>query len=239
LADRPFYSSPLFWLPVVGLLAAIGLFLLAEAGFFHSFASLRIVLDNSEVLRKKFLHAGRLAPLLFVGLQMLQILFAPMPGEATGLLGGYLFGFWQGFILSTIGLALGSWLAFIIGRFFGDLIGERLRRTEAYAQFDGLVHKGDFVIPFLLFLIPGFPKDMLSYILGLSRMPLPVFMFISAVGRIPGTMLLSIQGTNVYQRNFGQFVLVSLLALLIFGPTYYFRKRLLRHFDQAKKGNGK
>ncbi|MEJ2689252.1 MAG: TVP38/TMEM64 family protein [Deltaproteobacteria bacterium] len=239
MADRPFYSSPILWLFVVCLLAVCGLFLLTETGFLHFFASLHVVLDNGEILRDKFLYAGRLAPVLFVGLQMLQILFAPIPGEATGLLGGYLFGFWQGFFLSTIGLALGSWLAFIIGRFFGDLVGERLRRTEAYTQFDGLVHKGDFVIPFLLFLIPGFPKDILSYILGLSRMPLPVFMFISAVGRIPGTLLLSIQGANVYQRNFEQFVLVSLLALLIFAPTYYFRKRLLRHFDQTKKENGK
>jgi len=222
---------------VVCLFAVLGLFLLVEAGVLHSLASLHVVLDDGEILRKKFLHAGRFAPLFFVGLQMLQILFAPMPGEATGLLGGYLFGFWQGFFLSTVGLALGSWLAFIIGRFFGGLIGERLRRTEAYGQFDGLVHKGDYVIPFLLFLIPGFPKDMLSYILGLSRMPLPVFMFISAIGRIPGTLLLSIQGANVYQRNFEQFMVVSLLALFIFGPTYYFRKRLLRRFDKEKKGN--
>lgn len=232
VSRRPL-ASPLFWLIAVCILAAIGLFLLVDSGIFHSYASLRVVLDNGEVLRRKFLHAGRLAPLFFVGLQMLQILFAPLPGEATGLLGGYLFGFWQGFFLSTIGLAFGSWLAFAIGRFFGDIVGERLRRTETYDQFDGLVHKGDYVIPFLLFLIPGFPKDILSYILGLSRMPLPVFMFISAVGRIPGTLLLTLQGANVYQRNFGQFVFVSLLALLIFGPTYYFRKRLLRRFDKG------
>ena len=235
MGERRFYTTPLFWFIAVCLLAVAGLFWLADSGIFHSFYSLRTVLDNGEVLRQKFLREGRLAPLLFVGLQMLQILFAPLPGEATGLLGGYLFGFWEGFVLSTIGLALGSWLAFAIGRFFGDLIGERLRRTEAYHQFDGVVHKGDFVIPFLLFLIPGFPKDILSYILGLSRMPLPVFMFISAVGRIPGTFLLSIQGANVYQRNFGQFVLVSLLALFIFGPTYYFRKRLLRRFQKRQE----
>lgn len=239
MADRQFYAAPLFWFVVVCLLAAISLFLLAEAGILPSLASLHVVLDNGAILRKKILHTGRLAPLVFVGLQMLQVLFAPMPGEATGLLGGYLFGFWQGFLFSTIGLALGSWLAFLLGRFFGGLIGERLRRTEAYGQFDGLVHKGDFVIPFLLFLIPGFPKDMLSYILGLSRMPLLVFMFISAFGRIPGTLLLSLQGASVYQRNFGQLVLVTLLALLIFAPTYYFRKQLLRHFDKAKKGSTK
>ncbi len=239
MADGKFYASPLFWFLVVCLLAAIGLFCWPKAE-----SSIRWPVSTSFSITAKFSGKNFSTPVgspryYFVGLQMLQILFAPLPGEATGLLGGYLFGFWQGFLLSTVGLALGSWLAFVIGRFFGDLIGERLRRTEAYDQFDGLVHKGDYLIPFLLFLIPGFPKDLLSYTLGLSRMPLAVFMFISAVGRIPGTMLLSIQGANVYQRNFQQFVLVSLLALLFFGPTYYFRKRLLRHFDKEKKGKAK
>lgn len=211
------------------------LLLLADSEIFRSLINLNVVLDNGEVLRRKFLDHGSLSPLLFMAIQVLQILVAPIPGEATGLLGGYMFGLWQGFLFSTIGLALGSWTAFAIGRFFGDLAGNRFRRSITYQQFDGLVHKGDYVFPFLMFLIPGFPKDMLSYILGLSRMPMPVFMFISAVGRVPGTLMLSIQGASVYQRNFQQFVLVTLLGTGIFLLSYLFRKRFLQRFDRQAR----
>lgn len=221
------------------LAVVLFLFLLADSHVLRSAFNLRFVLDDAQQLRQRLLDKGLLAPFLFLGLQILQILVAPMPGEATGILGGYVFGLWPSFLLSTVGLALGSWIAFAIGRFFGDLIGDRMRRTAAYAQFDAAVHKGDYVIPFLFFLIPGFPKDMLSYILGMSRMPMPVFMFISAVGRMPGTLLLSLQGASVYERNFKQFVLVTLLGVIIFGLSYLFRKRFLQRFDRGEGNNGR
>ena len=207
----------------IGITAVLVLFFVADSDLFRSVLNLRFVLDNGDLLRQRFLEKGLLAPLLFIMVQMLQILLAPMPGEATGLLGGYIFGLWKGFLLSTIGLSLGSWVAFAIGRYLG---------SSVYGKFDALVHKGDYVIPFIFFLVPGFPKDVLSYILGMSRMPMPVFMFISAVGRVPGTLLLSIQGASVYQRNLRQFILVTLLGVLIFALSYFFRKRFLRRFDR-------
>ena len=64
---------------------------------------------------KQFLEAmGPLAPLLFVGVQILQVVFAPIPGEATGFIGGFLFGVPLGMLYSTIGLTIGSVLAFLL-----------------------------------------------------------------------------------------------------------------------------
>lgn len=233
MAERQFFASRYLLFAGACIIAVVLLLVLADSNIFRSLLNLRVVLENGDELRQRFLDTGALAPLLFLALQMLQILVAPMPGEATGLLGGYLFGLWPSFFLSTVGLALGSWVAFAIGRFFGDLVGERLRRTSTYDQFDAVVHKGDYVIPFILFLIPGFPKDMLSYLLGMSRMPMPVFMFISTVGRIPGTLLLSIQGASVYERNFTQFGVVTMLAAVIFGLSYVFRRKFLQRFDKS------
>jgi uncharacterized membrane protein YdjX (TVP38/TMEM64 family) len=62
---------------------------------------------------------GPFAPLVFMGIQFLQVLFAPIPGELTGFIGGFLFGTGAGFIYSTIGLTLGSWVAFLIARRLG------------------------------------------------------------------------------------------------------------------------
>ena len=63
---------------------------------------------------------GAGAPLVFVALQILQVIFAPLPGEASGFLGGYLFGVWRGFFYSSVGLAAGSLINFGIGRFLGE-----------------------------------------------------------------------------------------------------------------------
>ena len=136
---------------------------------------------------------------VFIGLQILQVVFAPFPGEATGLIGGFLYGPILGTIYSTIGLTAGSWVAFSLARFFGLPFVEKTVKPEMIQKYDYLLeHKGA-VISFVLFLIPGFPKDYLCYIMGLSHMKIWHFLVISTVGRLFGTILLSVCGS--YARN--------------------------------------
>jgi uncharacterized membrane protein YdjX (TVP38/TMEM64 family) len=173
----------LFWgsfvlLVISGLILSLfwGESLLSQV-LFH----LEDVMTNSTKARETILSYGYLASLMFMILQILQVLFAPVPGEATGILGGYLFGAWPGFIFSSIALAVGSALAFTIGHLFADAFRNLFSKTKIYRKFNHLVFKGDFVIPFVLFLFPGFPKDSLSYLLGLSTMPFKVFIFIASI----------------------------------------------------------
>ena len=84
---------------------------------------------------------------------------------------GFLYGPLWGTIYSTIGLTLGSWLAFMLARFFGMPLLEKFIKKDIFEKFeDFMEHKG-MIVSFLLFLIPGFPKDYLCYILGVSRIP--------------------------------------------------------------------
>ena len=165
---------------------------LLNQALFH----LQDILANGTRARETILSFGPLAPLMFIILQILQVLFAPVPGEATGILGGYLFGAWLSFLYSSIALAIGSVMAFVIGHLFADAFRSRFSNTKIYRKFNHLVFKGDFVIPFILFLFPGFPKDSLSYLLGLSTMPLRVFIFIATIARMPGTLVLSFEGAQ-------------------------------------------
>ncbi len=78
---------------------------------------------------------------------MLQVIFAPVPGEATGFIGGYLFGTFKGFFFSSIGLTIGSWLNFIIGRFLGERYIRKLIPAGPLERFDkALKRQGIFVI---------------------------------------------------------------------------------------------
>jgi uncharacterized membrane protein YdjX (TVP38/TMEM64 family) len=169
---------------------------------------------------------GPYAPLIFIGLQILQVLFAPIPGELTGFIGGYLFGIGAGFVYSSIGLTLGSWAAFLISRRLGMPVVRRFVGKEIMDKFDYLMeHQGAF-FSFIFFLIPGLPKDYFCYLLGLSPMHVLTFLVISTVGRIPGTLLLSMQGQAVRSEDYRAFFVILGLGLLLVVLTLIYRDRI-------------
>jgi len=232
-----FLKSRIFYLVLIlAAITAIALYALQEDNLFGRVISyLQNSRQHGEQLREAILAKGVLAPLIFITIQILQVLIAPIPGEASGILGGYLFGALPSFIYSSIGLTIGSWLAFIVGRLLSDLVRRRLEHTAIYKRFNHLVSKGDFAIPFVLFLLPGFPKDSLAYLLGMSHMPLPVFLFITVVGRIPGTLLLSFQGAEIYQGDYLQFVILLAISALIALPYAFYHKRILAWLTHYSK----
>ena len=69
---------------------------------------------------------------MFIGIQIAQVIAAPVPGEATGFIGGYIFGTLTGFIYSTIGLTIGSLINFGIGRLLGERFVRRLISNERF-----------------------------------------------------------------------------------------------------------
>jgi uncharacterized membrane protein YdjX (TVP38/TMEM64 family) len=180
---------------------------------------------------------GPFAPLAFMGIQFLQVLFAPIPGELTGFIGGYLFGTGVGFIYSTIGLTLGSWVAFLIARRFGFSFVRRFVGKETMEKFDYLMeHQGAF-FSFFFFIIPGLPKDYFCYLLGLSPMHVLTFLVVSTIGRIPGTLLLSMQGEAVRSEDYRAFFVVLGLGLLalVFALIYRDRIESWLRIDKNKK----
>ncbi len=181
---------------------------------------------------------GVYAPLVFIGVQILQVLFAPVPGELTGFVGGYLFGVGLGFIYSTIGLFAGSLLAFAIARRFGLPFVRRFVGVEPMARFDYLMeHQGAF-FSFIFFLIPGLPKDYFCYLLGLSPMHVFTFLVVSTIGRIPGTVLLTMQGQAVRSENYRTFFVILGLALLVVVMTTVYRHRIDRWLKRKKAPEG-
>jgi uncharacterized membrane protein YdjX (TVP38/TMEM64 family) len=193
------------------------------------------LLSDREQVSALIRFFGPGAPLVFMALQILQVLVAPVPGEMTGFLGGYLFGALQGFFYSTIALSLGSMLNFGIGRALGERYVRRWIPRDKFARYDLLLRRKGLLIIFSLFVFPGFPKDWLCFFLGISTMPLRVFVFLAAVGRIPGTLLLSLQGHYLFEQNY--FLLGGLLALGLFVVlvAFYYRDRL---YEWAERING-
>ena len=180
---------------------------------------------HKERIRDWLDSLGPWAPLVFILLQALQVVVAPIPGEATGFLGGFLFGAVPGLLYSSLGLTLGSGLAFLISRWLGSRVVEKLFRRESLEKFNALFERNGSLVSFLLFLFPGAPKDYLCYLLGLTKMPFRVFVVLVAVGRLPATLLLTLQGAQVYLGHYWTFLILLGVTVIVGGILILFRER--------------
>lgn len=182
----------------------------------------------------------RSAALIFIGLQALQVVAAPVPGEVTGFAGGILFGTVKGIAFSTIGLTIGSWLAFMLARLAGRPLVEKVVSAETIKRYDYVMkHKGLF-LAFLLFLIPGFPKDYLCFVLGLGHMGQRDFLIVSTLGRLLGTTLLTIEGSLFRNKRYVAFFTVMglsiacILLVMIYRGSIERRLRRLRAYQRLQ-----
>lgn len=219
------------WLIWLGLAGLIVVWLSLGGGWellTRSYSELARLYQNKPALRQSLQQWGWMAPAVFIGVQALQVILSPIPGEATGLLGGFLFGLAPGFVYSTIGLTLGSIAAFAVGRWLGDKFIRRFMSDHIWKKLGFIVEAEGAILAFILFLIPGFPKDIIAYLFGLSPMPFWVFTLVSTLGRMPGTWWLSAQGANVATGDFRTVALLVAGMAAVGLPLYYYRDRILR-----------
>jgi len=197
-----------------------------------SLSAYNFLTDREEI--KSWIDGfGKSAPVVFIAFQVLQVVFAPVPGEATGFIGGYLFGALNGFVYSSIGLTVGSWLNFVLGRFLGKRYIRKLIPKAPLERFDRIVKRQGIFVVFALFIFPGFPKDYLCLFLGLSNIPFRVFIVLAGIGRMPGTLMLSLQGAYIYQKMYGLFALIFMVSLVIAVFAYLLRNKLYRWAEKS------
>lgn len=179
-----------------------------------------------ENLRRYVEGWGPAAPLIFMVLQALQVVVAPIPGELTGAVGGFVFGIVPNVLYSTVGLTVGSVLAFAAARMMGLPLVRLVVPCHVLERFHFLVARRGTMVALILFIIPGFPKDILSYILGLSPMGFVTFFWVCTLGRIPGTIMLSFSGSAVYNEDWSLLVIVGVVCLVFIGAFFLARDRI-------------
>lgn len=174
------------------------------------------------------------AAFIFIGFQVLQVIAAPVPGEVTGFVGGMFFGATGGILYSTIGLTLGSWIAFLLARLAGRPLVEMIVKPETIKRYDYVMkHKGMF-LAFLMFLIPGFPKDILCYVLGLGHMGQRDFLVVSTTGRLLGTTLLTLGGAFFREKHYGALFTLVGISLFLILLTMIYRETIERWFRRIR-----
>jgi uncharacterized membrane protein YdjX (TVP38/TMEM64 family) len=220
--DMPDRAEYLFFLSasivfLLGILALLGYVYLdpVRERLYH------LVLDR-ERIRAVMNAAGSWGPVLFIMVLALQVvtIFWPVPVEIAG---GFLFGLPLGLLYSTLGLALGSMLAFCLGRWLEKNFVTRLVHPHTMKSIRRLMKREGTLAAFLIFLIPGVPKDFVCYFLGLTRMSLAFFLVVATLARFPGTLLLTLEGAQVYKGHYG--ITLGLAALYIGLALLLYRHR--------------
>ena len=168
--------------------------------------------------------SGFMSRVIFVGMVVFQLVIALIPGEPLEMGAGYAFGAVEGTILCIIGCVIGSALVFLFVRRFGVKLVEVFFPREKIRSLRFLQDSRRLdLLTFIVFFIPGTPKDLLSYFIGLTDMKLGTWLFITAVARIPSIVTSTVTGDALGLKNyqfaiiaFGATLLLSLVGILVY-----------------------
>jgi uncharacterized membrane protein YdjX (TVP38/TMEM64 family) len=225
------------WVWIISVLSGLLFFLLYPYRFQLWSKGLKLYsfLYGHHQLKAWIKSFGPYSPLAYILLQILQVIVAPIPGGAVEFLGGYLFGVKAGFFYSMIGLALGSWVAFSLARVFEKWAVEKFVPLQTRKKFDYLIEHEGVMLSLLLFLIPGFPKDALCYILGLTPMHVGIFLTISTVGRVPGVLMACLQGAKAFDHQYETFLILLGISALVILAFYVYHEEIHRLLKRTKE----
>ena len=182
--------------------------------------------ENPEKFRVWVDHSGIWGRLGFVAMVTIQVIVALIPGEPLELAAGYAFGALEGTVLSMAGILLGSWIVFALVRRFGVKLVQVFFSDR---EIKGLGFLSDprktKVITFLLMMLPGTPKDFLSYFAGLTRLTTVQWLSIVAIARIPSLLTSTLTGAAAGERNYFLAAAITAITLMISaGGLLYYRK---------------
>ncbi len=221
------------------ILAALKLFLLflfifaipIYIGFFR-----RDLISQMDSIQEvtAFLDANKtLAVFVYLGLQVLQIIVSVLPGQVFQVAAGYYFGFFMGLVYSLIGAAIGTALTYFVARFLGSNSVNTLFGEERINKIVSMLnnHRA-YNIVFLLYLIPGLPKDLVGYAAGISRINFKIFIVISIVGRTFGMSGSLLFGYLYAHGNYVMMGVVGGLAVLISILCILYRNKISDYMDR-------
>jgi len=169
--------------------------------------------SNQELIRNFVNSYGVLAPVIFIGLQILQVIFAPISHYVVSIAGGYIFGVWFGFLYNWIGRVVGTIIAFYIARFVGQKIVSKIINLRTQEKYNEIFNKNKILL-FLAYFLPLFPDDEISYLSGLSKVSAKLFIPVIIIGHISGSLSLAYIGNGIKSITDPFFIILSLITLI-------------------------
>jgi uncharacterized membrane protein YdjX (TVP38/TMEM64 family) len=214
-----------FWINFIFVILIVALLILLSIKYGPEITRLA---SNPKKFREFILSYGQLSTLVFVLFQVIQVVIAFIPGEVVQIAGGYIYGTLLGTLYSLIGITIGCVIVFFTARLFGYPLVKQLVSEKDLQKFYNLINSpgSEFVI-FLLFFLPGLPKDVLVYICGLTPVkPLQFFIIIIAA-RLPAMVGASFIGANIQRENYYAAIVITVISCILFVVGFVFKDKLI------------
>lgn len=172
-----------------------------------SFENIRAIIDKNQST----------SILLFILLQVLQVIIFIIPGDVINATGGFCFNLFLGSLLSFVGVTIGSICAFYIARFLGYNFVSKFVKKEKLEKLSHALESNKSFIGFFIFCnLPFVPKDILMYVAGLTPMKAKRTLTIYCLSRIPGIIIWTSMGANLYNKSFlGMIITIGILILFL------------------------
>lgn len=187
-------------------------------------------LEEINMLLKQYKTASIF---IYIGLQVFQIIVSILPGQALQFAAGYAYHFWLGFLFSIIGVALGTVITFYLARLLGK---DALHVIFGEEKINKFVHtlnsKRSFIVLFVIFLIPGIPKDLFTYAAGVSEIRITTFLMISLIGRTPAMIGSILMGNMFYNGSYAGLIIVGAAAVILFIAGIVKRDKMIKWTDR-------
>jgi uncharacterized membrane protein YdjX (TVP38/TMEM64 family) len=172
--------------------------------------------------------------IVYVVLQIMQIIISFIPGQIIQVAGGYIFGLGFCLALTAVGTIVGEFVAFklagVLGRDFVFMIaGEE--RAKSFIK--GMSSRRGFVAIILIYLLPGIPKDVFTYVAGLTDLKVLPFLVVSTLSRLPGVVGTIFMGHFVAEKNYVAVGVLLGFAGLVLLAAFIKRKSITSLIDKA------
>lgn len=198
----------------------------------------RVFTEGPEDLVNDIRSAGPLGVLMLLGIQFLQIIVAFIPGEAVQLAAGMMYGPWLGAAIILVGCVFSSFVIYQLVRKLGQPFVEDMVSTKYLDKFREVEDSGKLTsIVFILFLIPGMPKDVFTYLVPLTGMPLKTYLIVTTVARIPGVLGSTYAASGLVDGKIGSSIAILVVLAVIAVVAILFKDKLLS-IVRGKKDDG-
>ena len=216
----------------------IFILLLLFTSFVAYYAGVPMVrfMNDPEGFREWVNEKGAVAPVLFVLMVLFQVVVAVVPGEPFEIAAGYAFGYFWGTALFMIGAMIGSAIIFLVVRRNGQSFCYLFFDREKISELKFLKNtKRNKALYFIIFALPGTPKDMLSYFAGLSDMRFWQWMLISSIGRLPALITSVIGGGAIGNGYYFEASVVFGIAIALSVAGYFTYGLIIKKNNKNKK----
>ena len=177
--------------------------------------------------------AGPVGFLILLGLQFLQIVVAFIPGEVVQIAAGLLYGPWVGALVILVGCVISSAFIFALVHKLGAPFVQSMVPTQYLNKFRKFELTGKLnIVVFVLFLIPGLPKDVFTYLVPLTDMRMRTFLLLSNVGRIPGIVVSTYAADGLADGRLMESVIIFAVAAVIAVLGIVFRERIMKLLEK-------